>query len=401
MVPQVATIYVIRRSLNQSLTLHKITSLAGIYVHIPFCRKACHYCDFHFSTSMKLADDMVDAIVLEAQAMKDYLKTPIETIYFGGGTPSVLSYRQLSKIMKAIEKHFHINSSVEFTLEANPDDLKKETLKELASLGVNRLSIGTQSFDDTILKQLNRSHSAKQALEAVENARAIGINNISLDLIYGIPNQHFDLWKNNLDELTELNPNHISCYALTIEEKTVFGKWKEKGRLTPKEDKQVAEEYDYMIEFLNNKGFEQYEVSNLAQPGFESKHNSSYWRQKPYLGLGPGAHSFNGQERHFTIANNPKYIKGIAEGISISTTEVLNQNEQITEYILTRIRTKWGVDFNQLNKQFSYTLTNNQHQFIQSVVDQKLATFVENKLVLNTNGFFISDSIALELIPDP
>lgn len=344
---------------------------------------------------------MVNAIVLEAQAMKTYLAEPIETIYFGGGTPSVLSYKQLSQITETIFKNFNVNPSIEFTLEANPDDLDKTKLTELASLGINRLSIGTQSFDDTVLKQLNRSHSADQAAAAVENARANGINNISLDLIYGMPNQNFELWKNNLDKLIELAPNHISCYALTIEDKTVFGNWVQKGKLVPKEDSQVAEEYEYMIELLTKKGFEHYEVSNLAQPGFKSKHNSSYWMQKPYLGLGPGAHSFNGKERHFNISNNPKYIKGIRENISVSTTEVLSLDEQITDYIITRIRTKWGVDFDELERNFDYLLTNTQRQYIQSVVDQKLATFVENKLVLNTNSFFVSDSIALELIPEP
>lgn len=394
-------IYVVTRCFNQSVLLLKITSLAGIYIHIPFCRKACHYCDFHFSTSLLLVDEMVNAIVKEAELMKGYIQEPVETIYFGGGTPSILSPAQLEKITEALYKHFSINGSIEFTLEANPDDLSKSKLKDFASIGVNRLSIGTQSFNDRVLQLLNRSHSVQQAIEAIENSKEVGITNISLDLIYGIPDQNMNQWEVNLDQLTKLQPTHVSCYALTIEERTVFGNWAKKGKLIPKEDKLTHEEYAFMVRYLETKGFEHYEVSNFAQPGYISKHNSSYWLQKSYLGLGPGAHSFNGEERHFTISNNPTYIKGIKNNQSVFSKERLTAKEKITEYILTGIRTKWGIDFKELEEQFGYEITQQHHSYIKSIVQLKLANFVGNRLVLTSEGYFLSDSIALELIPEP
>ncbi|MCB0505816.1 MAG: radical SAM family heme chaperone HemW [Cyclobacteriaceae bacterium] len=381
--------------------MFKSTSLAGIYVHIPFCRKACHYCDFHFSTSLQLVDEMVEAIVLEASLKKNYLQEPVETIYFGGGTPSVLSLKQLSKIVNTLRKQFPLKNSIEFTLEANPDDLNIQKIKELVSLGVNRLSIGTQSFDDAILRKLNRSHSSKQAIQAVEYATDAGIQNISLDLIYGIPDQDEVQWKKNVDHILSLKPKHISCYALTIEEKTVFGNWTKNNKIEPKDDHQIADEYKYMTGKLVSNGYIHYEVSNFALPGYESKHNSAYWQQKPYLGLGPGAHSFNGNERHFNISNNPYYIRKLSEGKPVSTSEFLSTTQKITEYILTHLRTQRGVDFNELKKLYSYSLTQHQQSYIQSVVQQKMATFVENMLVLNSEGYFLSDSIALELIPEP
>jgi len=346
-------------------------------------------------------DGLVDAIVLEAEQMKDYLDEPINTIYFGGGTPSLLNENQLNKITRSLYQNFDIQQEIEFTLEANPDDLSEDKIKHLVKTGVNRLSIGTQSFDDTVLSFLNRSHSSKQAKEAVAFSVKNNIKNISLDLIYGIPNQNKDQWKKNLEKLVKLNPNHISCYALTIEDKTAFGNWAKKGKLVPVEEDSLFEEYEYMVHFLTNAGYEHYEVSNFSKPTCESKHNSSYWQQKTYLGLGPGAHSFNGIERHFNVSNNPAYIKSITNSTPHFTKENLSKNELITEYILTRIRTKWGVDFNKIFNLYNYELTEYQRSFIQSLVIKKIATFEQNQLILNSEGYFISDSIALELIPEP
>ncbi len=377
----------------------KSTLLAGIYIHIPFCKKACHYCDFHFSTTLNLLDNIVEAIVLEAKLMSGYLKEPIETIYFGGGTPSILEGKHLDKIVRALYKHYKINSSIEFTLEANPDDLTEEKIRYFASIGVNRLSIGTQSFSNPVLHFLNRSHTAEQTKQAVELSNKYGIDNLSLDLMYGIPNQSEAQWKLNLQELLHLNPNHISCYALTIENKTVFGNWRKKGKLVPVEDDEVIKEYEYMVEFLTAHGYEHYEVSNFSKPGKYSKHNSSYWHQKNYLGLGPGAHSFNGSSRHFNVSNNPKYVKSITNGATQYSQEMLSTKELLTEYIFTRIRTKWGVDFNTVAKLFNYQLNATQLGYIDIIVSKKMATFVNNKFILNSKGFFISDSIVLELIP--
>ncbi len=373
--------------------------MAGIYIHIPFCRKACHYCDFHFSTTLNLVDKVVDAIVIEAEKRKSYLSEPIETIYFGGGTPSLLSNAQLEKITKAVHKHFLIKDDIEFTLEANPDDLTLDKVKFLASIGVNRLSIGTQSFNDRVLKFLNRSHTANQTLQAVELCKSYGIKNISLDLIYGIPDQSGEQWKTNLEALVALKPTHISCYALTIEDKTVFGNWLKKGKITAVEDDTVTEEYEVMVDFFTSLNYKHYEVSNFAKPGYISQHNSSYWHQKPYLGLGPGAHSFNGSSRQFNVLSNPTYCKQIVANNKPYKIESLSLKEQLTEFIFTRIRTNWGINFNEVYQLFNYQLSFKQLTYIDTLVSKKMATFANNVLILNSKGFFISDSVALELIP--
>ena len=379
--------------------MFKSTLLAGIYIHIPFCKKACHYCDFHFSTTLNLVDDIVDGIVLEAERMQKYIAEPIETIYFGGGTPSLLNHKQLEKITSSIYKYFEVKDSIEFTVEANPDDLLEEKVQFLSSMGVNRLSIGTQSFDDSVLTFLNRSHTANQTKVAVELSKKYGIENISLDLIYGIPGQDKVQWQQNLQELIELQPNHISCYALTIEDKTVFGNWVRNGKLKTVKDDLVVMEYEFMVDFLTNQGFDHYEVSNFSKLKKHSQHNSSYWHQNTYLGLGPGAHSFNGTERHFNVSNNPKYLKALSSNSSPYKKEVLSQTELLTEYIFTRIRTKWGVDFNLVSELFNYKLTNSHLDYINKLVAKKLATFDNNKLNLNSKGLFVSDAVALELIP--
>jgi len=373
--------------------------LAGIYIHIPFCKKACHYCDFHFSTTLNLVDDVVDSIALEAKRMKSYISEPIETIYFGGGTPSILNAKQLQKITESIFQHYTIKDSIEFTLEANPDDLTEGKIVFLKNIGVNRLSIGTQSFNENILAFLNRSHTAEQTLESVDLCQQHGISNLSLDLIYGIPEQSENQWKEDLKSMTQLNPTHISCYALTIEEKTVFGNWRKKGKILEPKDELVEEQYDFMVNYLQQKGYIHYEVSNFAKPTFISKHNSAYWHQNPYIGLGPGAHSFNGATRQFNISNNSKYIKLIKANQPPFTTEKLDKNELLTEYIFTKIRTYWGLDFNLMKQLFNYQLNNHQVEFINRIVSRKMATFVNNKLILNSKGFFISDSVVLELIP--
>ena len=374
--------------------------MAGIYIHIPFCKKACHYCDFHFSTTLNLVDDVVNGIVLEAERMQKYLNEPIETIYFGGGTPTILGHGHLEKIITSIYKYFVINDSVEFTMEANPDDLTEDKIRFLASVGVNRLSIGTQSFDDTVLTFLNRSHTANQTKIAVELSKKYGIDNISLDLIYGIPGQSKAQWQQNLQEMISLQPSHISCYALTIEDKTVFGNWVKKGKLNPVVDDLVVKEYEFMVDFLSNQGYDHYEVSNFSKLKKHSQHNSSYWHQNSYLGLGPGAHSFNGKERHFNVSNNPKYLKAITSNSNPFTRETLSKSELLTEYIFTRIRTKWGVDFNLVTELFNYTLSSTHLDYVTMLVSKKLATFVDNKLILNSKGLFVSDAVALELMPE-
>ncbi|MCF6352519.1 MAG: radical SAM family heme chaperone HemW [Cyclobacteriaceae bacterium] len=373
--------------------------MAGIYIHIPFCRKACHYCDFHFSTTLNLVDEVVDAIIMEAERMKSYIDLPINTIYFGGGTPSLLSNVQLQKIIEALYQHYQIKDRIEFTIEANPDDLTEEKILFYANAGINRMSIGTQSFSNNILTYLNRSHSAAQTNKAVELCHQYGITNLSLDLIYGIPGQSANDWQQELAKMIALNPTHISCYALTIEPNTVFGNWSKKGKLVEVKDEVVESNYLNMVAFFKQNGYEHYEVSNFAKPGFISKHNAAYWQQNPYLGLGPGAHSFNGLSRHFNVSSNPKYIKKIKGYEKAFLIEKLTRNELLTEYILTRLRTFWGLDFSEMSKLFNFKLTEHQLSFIHNLVAKNLASFADNRLVLNSRGFFISDAIVIKLIP--
>ncbi|TAE01440.1 MAG: radical SAM family heme chaperone HemW, partial [Bacteroidetes bacterium] len=287
-----------------------------IYVHIPFCRKACYYCDFHFSTNFTQKTAMINAINKEIVLQKDYFseKNSISSIYFGGGTPSVLSQTELESVLKNIYNNFEVDPQAEITLEANPDDLNKNKLKELKSLGINRLSIGVQSFDEAFLKYMNRSHNAKQSLECLENAQKIGFDNLSFDLIYGVPAQNHDFWKKDLQMASQIGAKHISAYCLTIEEKTVFGKWLKNKKINEINDDFANDQFDMLVENLENKGYQHYEISNFAMPNHYSKHNTNYWKKGSYLGIGASAHSYNQQNRQFNISNNSLYIKQIEKG---------------------------------------------------------------------------------------
>ena len=329
--------------------------MAGLYLHIPFCKQACHYCDFHFSTNQEKKSEMIHAFVREIELQKDYLNGEvINTIYFGGGTPSLLSPEELRLLMDAIRKYFSVSSSSEITLEANPDDLTKEKLHQLKESGINRLSIGIQSFDDEVLQFLNRVHDSKAAANCVELARTAGFENISIDLIYAIPKQDHQAWAKNIERALALKPNHISSYSLTIEEKTAFGRWAASGKLKVMDDEFAATQLIMLVDKLEEKGFEQYEVSNFALPGFQSQHNSSYWTQQKYLGIGPSAHSYNGGSRQFNISNNHLYLKSIGKNSVPATIEVLTQAEMINDYLLTTLRTSWGANLITLKEKFNF-----------------------------------------------
>lgn len=319
--------------------------MAGLYLHIPFCAQACHYCDFHFSTNLRTRSEIVDALRKELGMQQHYLQNePLATIYFGGGTPSLLDARELEAIFSSIREHFTVEQSAEITLEANPDDLTPQRLESFRNLGINRLSIGIQSFDDDVLKFLNRSHNSQAASQCVIRARQAGFNNISVDLIYAIPGQNDSAWTENIRQAIGLQPNHISSYSLTIEEKTVFGKWSSKGTLNAVSDDIAAVQFETLMTILEKEGFDHYEISNFARPGFQSQHNSSYWRQQKYLGIGPSAHSYNGESRQFNISNNTAYQKAIQTGKIPFEREVLTVEDRINEYLLTGLRTSWGCD---------------------------------------------------------
>src|SRR5690606_31556308 len=279
--------------------------MAGIYIHIPFCKQACHYCDFHFSTNTTIREALVHALAAELRMQKDYLDgEAVETIYFGGGTPSILPIDELAFLLGQVRDTFTVTAGAEVTLEANPDDLSAEYLRNLYAIGFNRLSIGIQSFDDRVLRFLNRAHTAIAATTAVAEACRAGFNNMSIDLIFAIPDVSAEEWKRNIHQALALGPEHISAYGLTIEARTVFGNWMAKGRLRPVDEALAAHQLEMLMDELRTAGFHQYEISNFARPGYESRHNSSYWKGRRYLGIGPGAHSYDLVSRQYNVHNN-------------------------------------------------------------------------------------------------
>jgi oxygen-independent coproporphyrinogen-3 oxidase len=372
--------------------------MAGIYVHIPFCKQACHYCDFHFSTNTKLKAEFITALCDELVLQKDYLNgEQVETIYFGGGTPSLLTAGEISNILETIQGHFSTDSSAEITLEANPDDLTKNKLQALKTIGINRLSIGIQSFDDGILKFLNRAHNAGMALNSVNDARELGFENISVDLMFAIPGQDLTCWKKNIAKAIDLRPEHISSYSLTIEEKTVFGKWASQKKIHVPDDDVSATEMMTLIDVVESAGYHHYEVSNFAKPGYMSRHNSGYWKGKKYLGIGPSAHSYNGSTRQFNISNNPQYLKSLQLGRVDATLETLSREDQINDWILTTLRTSWGTDLQKLRREHAYDLLATHRAYVDSLIDGNLAVLSNDILILTKSGRLLADKIASDL----
>ncbi|MDW3208787.1 MAG: radical SAM family heme chaperone HemW [Reichenbachiella sp.] len=373
--------------------------MAGIYIHIPYCKQACHYCDFHFSTNLNTKSDLIDAILKEIELQKHYLLgETIETIYFGGGTPSILSTQELSTILQNIYENFSIGENPEITLEANPDDLGQSKLEELKAAGINRLSIGIQSFDNQILSYFNRAHNSQMAINSVWNAKQIGFQNISIDLIFGVPNQSLDALEKDLKQALKLSTPHISIYGLTIEENTVFGKWEKQDKLTPINEDLAAEHLTLIMNTLAASGYEQYEISNFCLPGFESRHNSSYWHRKKYLGLGPAAHSYNGTERQFNHANNIKYIKSLNSNELPISIEKLSIEDQINEMILTQLRLKEGLNHASLKKNFDFEMLVERKDHIQKFLQMNLLEIDGNFLRLTSNGKLLADFITEKLI---
>jgi len=372
--------------------------MSGIYIHIPFCNKACHYCNFHFSTNLSLIEAMTDAICKEIALRANNWKDSIKTIYLGGGTPSLLRHEMLAKIFETIHNNFDTNNLTEITLEANPEDITKDKLESFIQVGITRLSIGIQSFDNEKLKWMNRAHTSEQARLTYKLARENGFNNINLDLIYALPDRTKIEFENEIDTLLDLDPAHISLYGLTIEEQTVFGDWEQKKRLRQMPDDLAADEYLIAVRKFKEKGYDHYEVSNFCKPGFESKHNSNYWNSTKYLGIGPGAHSFDGIKRQININNNPKYIKQIISGARYYEIEELTDNQRLNEIIFTGIRTSKGVDLNNIKSAFGDDLLVRKNNFIKQLINKRLATIDNQSLKLTSVGFLTADEIALELI---
>jgi oxygen-independent coproporphyrinogen III oxidase len=371
--------------------------MAGLYIHIPFCKKACHYCDFHFSTSLGKKKDMVQAIKKEICLQKNFFSTedlPLKTLYFGGGTPSLLSGEELFETIAEVDKIFGLESDAEITLEANPDDLTWEKLTELNSTKINRLSIGIQSFREEDLKLMNRAHDAQMALNAVSNARKAGFENITIDLIYGLPNLSNEDWKKNLETAFSLRVPHISCYSLTIEPKTALHHFIQNGKLKAPEEDLAAEQFEILMEMTEKEGYIHYEISNFCKPERKSRHNSSYWGGEKYLGIGPSAHSFNGEHRQKNISNNSLYLKAIALGDIPCELEELTPEIRFNEYMLTGFRTMEGIDLNKVKENFGERFLSHCSQK-RDFYDRKGLTASNNRFIkLTKPGKLFADAIA-------
>ncbi len=371
--------------------------MAGIYLHIPFCKQACHYCNFHFSTSLQYKSDMVVAILKELELQKDYLKgETVETIYFGGGTPSLLSQEELALVFQKINEHYAISNSVEITLEANPDDLTPEKLAVLSTSPVNRLSIGIQSFFEEDLQFMNRAHNAEEAKVCVQNAKNAGFDNLTVDLIYGSPTTSITNWRVNLQTVFDLKIPHISCYCLTVEPKTALDHFVKTGKAQPVDEEQAAQQFEILVEEMEKQGYDHYEISNFALPDCYSKHNSSYWLSKKYLGIGPSAHSFDGVSRQWNIANNAKYMAALAEGNLSFEKEMLTTTQQYDEYIMTSLRTIWGCELERVagfDEKFKKYFLKNVQPFLNDG-----SVFKENGFYfLTKKGKLLADKISMEL----
>ncbi|MEP6735160.1 MAG: radical SAM family heme chaperone HemW [Chryseolinea sp.] len=371
--------------------------MAGIYIHIPFCKQACYYCDFHFSTNQKGHVDMVAALAHEIELQRNYLSNEeIESIYFGGGTPSILDADEIGLLLQSIKNNYNAKAR-EVTLEANPDDLSPSKLRELRSVGINRLSIGIQSFDNSILKSLNRSHDAAASRQCINDAREAGFDNLSLDLIYAIPGQDDALWKANIYEALSYKPQHISAYSLTIEDKTVFGRRASQGKFRTLDDDHAALQLQMLVVILAQQGYEHYEVSNFSLAGFTALHNSNYWMDKKYLGIGPSAHSYNRISRQFNVSNNKLYVDGLKNHKIPATLETLSREDMINELLMTKLRTSWGVDMKQLLEQYGFDLMASHGDYISNLQQNKMAKVTGDQFVLTETGRLLADKIAADL----
>ncbi len=374
--------------------------MAGIYLHIPFCKKACHYCDFHFSTSTLHKDEMLAALKREIYIQKDFLEQQtVETIYFGGGTPSVLSAEDLHILINSIFENFSVSPSAEITIEANPDDLNPQKVKELKQTSINRFSIGVQSFFEEDLVWMNRAHTSTEAESSVKRVQDAGFENITLDLIYGFPLLNNGKWKENINHFIELKVPHLSAYSMTVEPATALASFIKKGKQQPMNETQSAEQFSYLMDQMANEGFEQYEISNFALPGMIAKHNSNYWKGISYLGIGPSAHSFNGKNRQWNVANNSKYIESISADKILSETEILTPANKINEYIMTSLRTSWGLNKDYFQQNFGNDYLNIVKENL-SQIDDSWFTDQENTITLTREGKLFADHIASELFID-
>jgi len=372
--------------------------LASIYIHIPYCKQKCTYCNFHFRTAQNDKIEMLKSIKKEIELRKFYLNgATISSIYFGGGTPSILNKEEIESIIQTIYHHFTIDINAEITLECNPDDLDKKMLTDLKEIGINRLSIGIQSFDDDDLKFMNRSHNAKEALECIHLAKEAEFNNITIDLIYGLPNQSNEKWKQNLKQMLDLNIQHFSAYALTVEPKTVLKHLIDKQKVIPLDDKITVEHFNTLAQIATENDFIHYEISNFGKQGFFSNHNTAYWKNQHYLGVGPSAHSFNGTSRQWNLASNKQYIEMVNANNAYFEIEQLSNAQQYNEYIFTALRTMWGVELDYIKTQFGATAHQYFEKQVSNWVNQGKIKQLENNYTLTSRGKLYADAISSDL----
>jgi len=375
--------------------------MPGIYIHIPFCKQACHYCDFHFSTSLNNKQAFISALQKEISMRRDYLGgSEIDTIYFGGGTPSLLNGHELMEIYECLEDHFKISPNAEITLEANPDDLVPARLSELRKSPVNRLSIGIQSFQEEDLRWMNRAHNSEEAERCVKQAQDAGFSNITIDLIYGIPGLEDADWRKNLRKAFALDIQHISAYSLTVEARTALAKFVKEGSSPAPDDERSTEQFRIMKEEMRWNDFVQYEISNFGKQGFFSRHNSSYWKGEPYLGLGPSAHSYNTVSRQWNKPNNNVYIRSVEAGKPEMEIEVLHLIQQYNEYVMTGLRTMWGCDLAWIQERFGPELAAHCRDESEFYIQKGLVVQREEKLILTEEGMLFADRIASDLFQE-
>ncbi len=370
--------------------------MSGVYIHIPFCKKACHYCNFHFSTSMRHADDMVNAIRQEIRLRKQDAKLPVETIYLGGGTPSVLITQQLRVLLGEVYNQFEVIDNPEITLEANPDDLSSAYILAVQNLGVNRLSIGVQSFLDDELTLMNRAHNASQALSSVERAKKV-FDNVSIDLLFGNPNTTLDDWKRNLDRALQLEVPHISSYALTLEPKTVLERFVDKGLVSTLDENVVEAQFHHLVDTLTQAGYDHYELSSFGKAGYHSQNNMGYWQGKTYLGIGPSAHGFDGNQRYWNVSNNASYMQQITKGELPQTIEKLSVVDRFNESIMVGLRASWGVSLQAMENDLGLRYRQHLEDQAKRFVDEGLLHIDNNALKTTPKGAFLADGISADL----
>jgi oxygen-independent coproporphyrinogen-3 oxidase len=372
--------------------------MAGIYIHIPFCKQACNYCNFHFVTSLRYKDELIEALHNELILRKNELnQAPIQSVYFGGGTPSLLNSNELNRLIGLVDSHFSLQTNAEITLEANPDDLDKSYIKALRDTPINRLSIGVQSFADEDLKWMNRAHNASQADYAIKAAQDAGFTNMSIDLIYGTPTTTNEIWNANLQKTIHLQIDHISAYSLTVEPETPLAKQIKLAKKVRPHNEQAADQMDLLLTQFDLAGIEQYEISNFARNQKYALHNTNYWKQVPYLGIGPAAHSFNGLNRSWNVANNQQYIQAIIRKELPSETEILTPIDQWNEWIMTGLRTKWGCNLTNASKQFGDSAIAQLQNDCLELLEKKWVIIQDETLLLTREGKFYADQIMSDL----